>query len=228
MAEKCSNSIQKAIRNEINFKDEWPVYGSGPLQTCIGNIEFDKICLLSNYPNTINRACLKLLGNNVEIQSVNLEKDKLVDYPAIYDVATKLLEEINCKYKFCDLSILLSPGTPTMTATWVLLGKTKFPARFYQTYNGEVWESNIPFDLTLDVLPELMQGSDALFHHLALQSPQEVPGFEGIIGDSKAIRLAVGRAIKAAIRDVSVLITGESGTGKEMFAKAIHEASSRR
>ena len=38
----------------------------------------------------------------------------------------------------------------------------------------------------------------------------------------------MGRARKAALRDVPVLLLGESGTGKEMFAHAIHEASHRR
>jgi transcriptional regulator with PAS, ATPase and Fis domain len=38
----------------------------------------------------------------------------------------------------------------------------------------------------------------------------------------------VGRARKAALRDVAVLLLGESGTGKEMFARAIHDASPRR
>ncbi|MFN9042043.1 MAG: sigma-54 factor interaction domain-containing protein, partial [Planctomyces sp.] len=42
------------------------------------------------------------------------------------------------------------------------------------------------------------------------------------------IRNAVGRARRAAIRSVSVLLLGESGTGKEMFAQAIHKASLRR
>ena len=39
---------------------------------------------------------------------------------------------------------------------------------------------------------------------------------------------AVGRAKRAAVRSVSVLLLGESGTGKEMFAQAIHQVSSRR
>ncbi len=38
----------------------------------------------------------------------------------------------------------------------------------------------------------------------------------------------MGRAKRAALRGVSILLLGESGTGKEMFAHAIHKASPRR
>jgi transcriptional regulator with PAS, ATPase and Fis domain len=122
----------------------------------------------------------------------------------------------------------LSPGTPAMAAIWVLLGKTRYPATFYQSHEGRSWKTEIPFDVTLDVVPQLLRDPDAHLQHLAAESPKEVRGFEGIIGDSKSIRLAAGRAKRASVRDVSVFILGESGTGKEMFARAIHEASPRR
>ena len=51
--------------------------------------------------------------------------------------------------------------------------------------------------------------------------------FENIAGRSAAIREVLGRIIKVAPTDATVLITGESGTGKELVAKAIH-ANSRR
>ncbi len=63
---------------------------------------------------------------------------------------------------------------------------------------------------------------------MATRSPNEIEGFERISGSSKALRLAAGRAAKAAHRDVSVLILGGAGTGKEMFAEAIHDASRRK
>jgi transcriptional regulator with GAF, ATPase, and Fis domain len=110
----------------------------------------------------------------------------------------------------------------------VLLGKTKYPARFYQTHNGDASITDIPFDLTVDFLPALLREPDRALQQLASRRPQDIPGFERISGDSRAIRIAVGRAQKAALRDVPVLLSGESGTGKEMFARAIHDASHRR
>ena len=49
-----------------------------------------------------------------------------------------------------------------------------------------------------------------------------------IIGNSSAIHRSKSIAALAAQNDCSVLIEGESGTGKELFAKAIHQISSRR
>jgi transcriptional regulator with PAS, ATPase and Fis domain len=62
---------------------------------------------------------------------------------------------------------------------------------------------------------------------LAAKTPQEIVGFEQVVGSSRLLRLAAGRAARAATRDVGVLILGESGTGKEVFARAIHDASKR-
>ena len=51
--------------------------------------------------------------------------------------------------------------------------------------------------------------------------------FNGIVGDSEALRAACRRTTKAAPTDATVLIRGESGTGKELFARAIHVNSRR-
>ncbi|MDH5674626.1 MAG: sigma-54 dependent transcriptional regulator [Myxococcales bacterium] len=51
--------------------------------------------------------------------------------------------------------------------------------------------------------------------------------FENIIGRSRAVRDVLGRIVRIAPTDATVLITGESGTGKELVAKAIHANSQR-
>ena len=51
--------------------------------------------------------------------------------------------------------------------------------------------------------------------------------FESIIGRSAPIREILGRIVKIAPTDATVLITGESGTGKELAAREIHRLSRR-
>ncbi len=51
--------------------------------------------------------------------------------------------------------------------------------------------------------------------------------FDNIIGRSAPIRDVLGRIVRIAPTDTTVLITGESGTGKELVARAIHANSER-
>jgi len=50
----------------------------------------------------------------------------------------------------------------------------------------------------------------------------------GIVGNAPALTEAVGRALRVAPIDLSVLVTGESGSGKESFPKIIHSFSARK
>src|SRR5689334_11329070 len=52
-------------------------------------------------------------------------------------------------------------------------------------------------------------------------------GFEGIVGNSKALLRVLDQAARVAQRDATVLIQGETGTGKEVIARAIHHNSRR-
>lgn len=52
-------------------------------------------------------------------------------------------------------------------------------------------------------------------------------GFDNIIGDSLSMQEVKNEARVASKTSSTVLITGESGTGKELFARAIHNTSSR-
>jgi len=53
-------------------------------------------------------------------------------------------------------------------------------------------------------------------------------GFPRIIGESEAIKRAVGETQRVAQTEATVLLLGESGTGKELFARAVHHLSDRR
>jgi two-component system response regulator AtoC len=56
----------------------------------------------------------------------------------------------------------------------------------------------------------------------------EAEGFDGVVGDSGAMREVQSLAARVAPYPSTVLLTGESGTGKEAIARAIHRASPRK
>lgn len=199
----------------------------GPTKTLLDTKSFDDVRLLSNYPTEFNKWFASWVGGSPTVVEVSLEKP--TDYSAIFEIANRELESLRSAKAWAstELCLHLSPGTPAMAAVWLLLGKTRFPATFYETFGGKSWVTDVPFEL-IDVIPEVLRDPDAHLNHLSSQAPCEIEGFEAIAGDGRAIRDAVGRAKRAAIRNVSILLLGESGTGKEMFAQAIHAASSRR
>ncbi len=53
-------------------------------------------------------------------------------------------------------------------------------------------------------------------------------GFEEIVGQSETLRRVIEQAKQVARTDANVLLLGETGTGKELFARAIHNSSSRK
>src|SRR5262245_968034 len=54
------------------------------------------------------------------------------------------------------------------------------------------------------------------------------PAFEGIVGQSSAVREVLELVETVAPSDSTVLLLGETGTGKELMARAIHQLSRRR
>jgi DNA-binding NtrC family response regulator len=207
-----------------------PLVGQpGPLKCLLDQERFDEVHLLSDHGITKDKPYIRWIGGDPVLHRLKLGNP--TDYAEVFRAVDAELASVVrvSRQDRLDLCFHLSPGTPAMTAIWLLLGKSKYhPATFFQTHEGRAWATEIPFDLVVDFVPQVLRDADAKLQALASQSPQEVRGFESIAGDSRAIRVAVGRARRAAQRDVSVLILGESGTGKEMFAKAIHDAGPRR
>ena len=72
--------------------------------------------------------------------------------------------------------------------------------------------------------PEVMGIAD---ERLFPESEMSNHCFEGIIGQSRAIRNVLEQVCIVAPTDATVLLHGETGTGKELVARAIHNLSSR-
>lgn len=222
MAAAAPAPRSKAVREIVGQGDA--EVGAGPVKTLLDHVTFDEIHLLSDYAPAATKEFAAWLACKPTIHEVSLTNPS--NHGEILQVVRPVLQGIQ-RRRDDELAFHLSPGTPAMAAIWILLGKSQFPASLYQTYNGNATKTEIPFDITTDVLPDLLREPDRFWQHLADRAPSEVSGFESIIGQSEAIRAAVGRAQRAAIHDVPVMILGESGTGKEMFAEAIHKASHR-
>jgi DNA-binding NtrC family response regulator len=65
--------------------------------------------------------------------------------------------------------------------------------------------------------------------HLLRREQKDNITFDGVIGNSEAIKQVIQISKKiASTETTTILLLGESGTGKDLFARAIHNASSRR
>jgi DNA-binding NtrC family response regulator len=202
---------------------------AGPLKTLLDREQFDEVHLLTSHAGPRNRLYVEWVGGGPALHRVTVNNP--TDYAEVFRLVDAELAGIVGLPRSAgeELCVHLSPGTPTMTAVWLLLGKSKYqPVTFYQTHDGKAWVTTVPFDLVVDYVPAVLRAAAARLQALAAEGPQDVAGFEAVAGDGPAVRLAVGRARRAVRRDVSVLLLGESGTGKELFARAIHAASPRR
>jgi formate hydrogenlyase transcriptional activator len=69
--------------------------------------------------------------------------------------------------------------------------------------------------------------NEDLFLNLEEETRKEV-GFEGMVGQSSALRQVLRLIDTVATGDSTVLLLGETGTGKELIARAIHNRSRRK
>lgn len=194
-----------------------------------------KPVLLSDWPEKETAPYVEMLdrsGFPTDVREVLL-KDP-TDYLGIYRIADKLLAELTKTERPEEIAVHTSPGTPSMAAVWVLLGKTKYAGvRLFKswidrtTQKPKLAEVDIPFELTLDVLPDLTARHAKLLAPLSSEELPPTTAFDPLIHKSEEMRSLIGEARKAALFPQPVLILGESGTGKELLARAIHEASPR-
>jgi DNA-binding NtrC family response regulator len=189
--------------------------------------------LLSDWPRDETTRYISGL-RRATIAAVDVRPVKLkdpTDYLGIFRAADAILGELSRHTPLDQIAIHTSPGTSPMSAVWVLLAKTKYPgSHLFKSWvkDGapQLAEVHIPFELTLDVLPDLA----ARRAQLLVPTDAALPAtgaFDALIHRSTAIASAIRDARRAAVYPNPVLILGESGTGKELLARAIHASSLR-
>ncbi|WP_186258575.1 sigma-54 interaction domain-containing protein [Burkholderia gladioli] len=202
----------------------------GPILSALKALPFDALCLLSDHPAVKGRAYAKWLEQQCGL-AVSLHSAKLsspTSYEEIYRAANEAIHIVLRDAPGADLTFHLSPGTPAMAAIWLLLAKTRYPARLIESSREQgVKEISIPFELSAEFTPSADKNADEALTRLMQGLPPESPAFTAIVHRCAVMRRTVAMAHRLALRDVPVLIQGESGTGKELFARAIHKASMR-
>lgn len=205
--------------------------GLGPIGQAIAAERYERIDLLCNYEKSEGERYVGWLKGraNCEINAHYYRLTSPINFREIYVAVREVLELLRKKIgPGTKVSYHLSPGTPAMTSVWILLAKTNYPARLIQTSaEAGLQEADIPFDIAAEFIPDLLRASDRRVIEAAEARAQPAAEFVDIVHRSPEMKRVIAMATKAALRNVPVLIEGESGTGKEMFAKAIHQASSR-
>ena len=206
--------------------------GVGPVTQALQTGRFSRLELLCDYSPDESAAYLAWLGTVAPTPVIPhfVTLDNPTDFGAIYRLARQVVTEtIASQPKGDGLAFHLSPGTPAMAAVWIILAKTRFPAELIESsIRHGVRTASVPFDISADFLPDLLDRPDRTLERLTAGLPPEAPEFDAIVHRSPAMQRAIARARRAAPRSIPILIEGESGTGKELLARAIHQASPRR
>lgn len=203
---------------------------SGPILDALKALQFDALHLLSDYSPQKTSAYIRWISQQATttITSHHVKLTSPTSFEEIYLVTSSIINEIKQTSPSASLTFHLSPGTPAMAAIWLLLAKTHYPAALLESSREQgVKEVNIPFELSAEFSPVASKQADEALTRLMQGIPPETPAFTTIIHQCSAMKRTVAMAHRLALRDVPVLIQGESGTGKELFARAIHQASSR-
>lgn len=204
--------------------------GAGPILGALSAIPFSAIHLLSDHGKHKTTTYVRWLQQRTEC-AITTHSAKLSSptcFEEIYRFAASVVEGIKLTTPLEELTFHLSPGTPAMAAVWILLAKTRHPAQLIESSREQgVKDVAIPFQLSAEFSPAGDKNADEALARLMQGLPPETPAFTAIIHRCATMKRTVAMAHRLALRNVPVLIQGESGTGKELFARAIHQASSR-
>lgn len=207
------------------------VEGIGPIAQAIKTDRFDSVVLLNNFGQSeIDNYLIWIEeSTDAEIVVMDFSLSSPTAYAEIFRAARSALDTlIDEKGRNTELTFHLSPGTPAMSAIWLILAQMGYRASLIESSVQQgVTDVEIPFDLAAEFIPGRIAAADSALEDLSASLPPAESEFRDIVHRGALMRRIVGRAEKVAKRSIPVLIEGESGTGKELFARAIHAASPR-
>lgn len=148
-------------RTDLRAASGNPDAGLGPIAQAVRAGDYMEIHLINDFSASEAKAFVKWLAPQTDAK-IALHHAKLsspINFGEIYERVVEILESIGTP--LTRLTYHLSPGTPAMASVWILLAKTTFPARLIQSSpQSGVEEANIPFDISAEFIPKLLQRSD--------------------------------------------------------------------
>ena len=227
--------IGKNDLNAVAGEQEGPILAAILAAHHLGT-PYTSVHLLYNYPDHEVSLFIDWLSSKLPIKcALSFKAVKLTSptsYPEIYVAAEELLNQLSQQHPTAQRTVHLSPGTPAMTAVWILLVKTKFPSVCIESWfeknskKQHVNEVSLPFDIDAQFTREAIKRSDERLT-LVIQGDVKLDkAFDRIVTHG-GLNEVLNKSKKMAVRSVPVLLLGETGTGKELFAQAIHDGSSR-
>jgi len=203
--------------------------GLGPIAQAVVDRNFSKIVIISNSREKEEKIYSSWLKDktscNIKIYHFDLTSP--TEYGEIFDAAKAVIEEIKTNHQEVNLTYHLSPGTPAMSAVWILMAKSIYPAELIDTSIEQgVRTVNLPFEIYANYLSENKRTDSYIIKILEL-GEKDRNAFSDILHKSEVMKIQIAKAAKISKYDFPVIIQGESGTGKELFANAIHESSKR-
>ena len=153
------------------------------------------------------------------------------DFSVIYDHVSNVINQIKLEYNLPFSSVFyISPGTPMMSAVWVIIAKSKHPAALIETsrYGYSPSLISTPVDLSINYIRDVLRISNKALTSTKKAEDSKRKGVDRIItADPKMMGLKQQIKKLALYDKAPVLLLGETGTGKEEFAHALHEESPR-
>ena len=205
--------------------------GYAPVAQAVRERKYKNVVLLCNYKKERREVYKKWFGTTfpdslLSVYPVNLTSP--TNFSEIYENAIKQLDKYTSQAPGFLLTFHLSPGTPAMSAVWIIIANSRFPAALIESsIEAGVKDVDFPFEISADYIPRLNSYVEGRIIDFSEGLPPETPEFAMIIHKSQIMADAVSLAKRSAQFDVPLLITGESGTGKELFARAVWSVSER-
>jgi len=205
--------------------------GYAPIAQAVKSRKYTDVVLLCNYEKKRWDIYKKWFNNKFPRQNLSVchvELSSPTNFAEIYENAVKQLEEYTSKTPDTSLTFHLSPGTPAMSAVWIIIANSRFPGKLIESsIEAGLKDVDFPFEISADYIPRLNSYVEGRIIDFSEGLPPDTPEFEMIIHKSKVMKKAIDMTKRAALFDVPILLMGESGTGKELFARAAWSMSER-